>query len=132
MFWEKLVDDKTTKSQRRIAKVTFRLPKADFLWVSGCITETTSISKAKGTELTFSVSNKARGQLLNVRTMVAIASEDAMSFNDVNLGTQTDDKKDMSDLTLTFEKEYCKHAEFFCTVWWYILTDVLLTLCRPR
>ena len=75
MIWEKVTDDSTTNRKRRSAKVTFRLHKADFLWVSACITENTQISRSRGTDITVSVASKATGQLLDIREMVAIASE---------------------------------------------------------
>lgn len=107
MLWEKVVDDPTTNGRRRRAKVTFRLHKADFLWVSAYITEDTQISRSRGAEITVSVARKAKGQLLDIREMVAIASEEATSSHDGHLST-SDDKNDLSELVLTFEKEYCK------------------------
>jgi hypothetical protein len=107
MLWEKVVDNPTTNRRRRRAKVTFRLHKADFLWVSACITEDTQISRSRGTEITISIARKAKGQLLDIREMVAIESEEATSSHDGHPST-SDDNNDLSELVLTFEKEHCK------------------------
>ncbi|KAL1597696.1 hypothetical protein SLS60_008182 [Paraconiothyrium brasiliense] len=106
MLWEKEVDDTAAGIKRRGAKVTFRLHEAEFLWVSGSITDSTSISTSAGQDATISVSNKSRGQLLDVSRMIAIASETARPSGSGHSRGHSDVHEDLSDLVLTFENEH--------------------------
>jgi hypothetical protein len=109
MLWEKEVDDAAAGIKRRGAKVVFRLHEGDFLWVSGSITASTSISTSTAQDATVSVSSKSRGQLLDVSKMVAIESEAARVSATSHARGHFEAHEDLSDLVLTFENEQCKY-----------------------
>ncbi|KAF2797481.1 hypothetical protein K505DRAFT_139611 [Melanomma pulvis-pyrius CBS 109.77] len=76
MLWEKEVDVNSQAIRRRGSQVTFRQhEETEFLWTSGTITASTSITFSTGTDATVTVSNRARGKLLNVTKMTTIMSE---------------------------------------------------------
>ncbi|KAJ4299819.1 hypothetical protein N0V90_005065 [Kalmusia sp. IMI 367209] len=106
MLWEKEVDDSDAGIRRRGARVTFRLHEAEFLWVSGGINDTTSISTSAGFDATVAVSNKTRDQLLDVSKMVAVPSPGtAKPSGTGHSRTSSETQEGLSDLVLTFENE---------------------------
>lgn len=109
LLWEKEVDDTATGIKRRGAKVVFRVHEGEFLWISGSVTASTSISTSTGQDATISVSSKNRGQLLDVSKMVAIASETAKASGTGHSRGPSDVHEELADLVLTFENEQCKY-----------------------
>lgn len=114
LLWDKEVDDNALGVKRRGAVVTIRLhEEADFLWMNGYITESTDISYPTGFDATITVSNKARGRLLNVNTMTAIQSESYTNDKEPrhsHTRSTSDAHGDYSELVLTFEDARCKPA----------------------
>jgi hypothetical protein len=108
MLWEKDVDEGAVK--RRGAQVAFRLhDEADFLWTTGAVTASTSISYSTACDATITVSNRTRGRLLDIAKMSAIASENPRNTRSHGHGhghtRVTSDAHDgeSSEMVLTFD-----------------------------
>jgi hypothetical protein len=107
MLWERGM----SSSQREL-QVTFRQQEeTDFLWTSGTITPSSSVSfPGSGTDVTLSVSNKTHGKLLDVRRMAAIVGEEEKKKGHAHARSSSNAGEELSELVLTFELTHYRLA----------------------
>jgi len=93
--------------------VTFRLhEEIEILWISGAISESTSVSMSSSTDATISVMSKARGKLLDVNCMTAIESELPQSSAAGRSRASSEVHEGSSDFVLMFENSHCESRGF--------------------
>jgi hypothetical protein len=99
MVWMRDTDDNVTSA------ITLRLhEEAELLWMSGALTPSTGIVYSTGLDATIGVKNKAKGKLLDVSKMTAIASEtEKADIQHAHTRSSSDIKEEQSDLLLSFE-----------------------------